>query len=287
MLEYKSKDLINSHERIFIRHDPKLVIANCPEHIHEFIEIVYIYSGCGAQWVNNIKYQVSRGGLLFINIGDTHAHHTEKGLSTGQCFIDLEFFKNEIINQDNAVDLLTLTYLKEFNNLFVNIPSYAAFEGKQQLEMESIFNSMEAEFTSKSPGYMVAIKGYINIIFTKIFRAARKTDNLLFETIGKITPEVLEYIQKNYNKKITLSELAQKSSYNPAYFSTLFKEFCGKNLTDYLSEIRVKEAIRQLKETKRSVKEICFAVGYQSKTRFFKVFKAHTGLTPSQYRKNI
>jgi AraC family transcriptional regulator, L-rhamnose operon transcriptional activator RhaR len=283
--EYKSFDHIDPHEKIFVRLVPQSVICNCDSHLHEFIEIVYIISGFGIHHVDNTRYHVNKGGLLFINAGHTHAHYTETGNCYCQCFIDLEFFNNEIINKDNALDLLAITHLKEFHDMVANMPPHVAFDKKQQMEIESIFSALVDELTSKSPGYRGVIKGYINILFAKIFRAARQTDRLLFEVFSKIAPEVLEYIKDHYNKKITLDEVAKKSYYNPSYFSKIFKECYGKPFVKYLSELRVNEAIRLLQETDCSVKEICFSVGYQSKNQFFRVFKSHTGMTPGQYRR--
>jgi mannose-6-phosphate isomerase-like protein (cupin superfamily) len=62
---FKADEMLNPNENISITKN-KVKIAELP-HTHEFIELVYIFSGSGRQCVNGISYNVSKGDLLFIN----------------------------------------------------------------------------------------------------------------------------------------------------------------------------------------------------------------------------
>lgn len=99
-------------------------------------------------------------------------------------------------------------------------------------------------------------------------------------------PKILNYIHCNFNRKIYLNELAELGKYNPSYFSLLFKEFTGDTLTDYVKKIRMQQAKKMLLETNFSVEQICTTVGYGEKKQFYKLFKYHEGVTPSQFRKS-
>jgi len=93
-----------------------------------------------------------------------------------------------------------------------------------------------------------------------------------------------QYISKNFTHPITLEIISNEVGFSPAYFSTLFKSKTGENFSDYLFNIRMEEAKRQLRETQNTVSIICTNVGYSDIKHFTKGFKKHTGLKPKEYR---
>lgn len=102
--------------------------------------------------------------------------------------------------------------------------------------------------------------------------------------LTKVTEKILEYIDSNYEKDISMQDLAREMNYSEAYFSKLFKQCFGKNFTSYLTEYRVNEAKKQLENQNINVKEIGRAVGYGDSNYFAKVFKRVTGQSPTEYR---
>lgn len=94
-----------------------------------------------------------------------------------------------------------------------------------------------------------------------------------------------EYILQNYSKALTLEEVAGHAGFSAVYFSTMFKKLTGQSFADYLTEVRLAEAKKLLKEGKMSILEISEAVGYSDNKYFRKLFKKVTGMKPSDYRK--
>lgn len=101
---------------------------------------------------------------------------------------------------------------------------------------------------------------------------------------ANIIQKVQEYVAHNYDRDISLEEIAGQIGMNPAYLSRYFKQRTGKTFMDYLSAVRVNQAIELLKNPSNRVYEIGELVGYKSLKHFYKIFKKHTSLTPSQYR---
>lgn len=93
-----------------------------------------------------------------------------------------------------------------------------------------------------------------------------------------------EYISKNYQKTLTLEEVAENVQLSPQYFSKIFKERCGSSFIDYLTEVRVEKAKELIRTKERSVKEVCYEVGYKDPNYFSRVFKKYTGVSPSDYQ---
>lgn len=285
MYQYKAENWIKSEENISINKYTVYKHEEIEAHTHDFLEIVYIWSGSGCHIINGATYPVERGDLLFFNYGDYHLFHTSAEMGMINCLIKPEFIGNELVESENALDILALSAFKDFTGLIDSILPKVKFLGRDLMEVEALFESMQYEFEQKALGYRAVLKSYLNVLLTKLFRVIKKSDvNDFYGDIGKVTPEILEFIEANYNKKLTLKELAKYSFYNPAYFSRIFKECYGKTLTEYITEKRMIEALRMIGETDLSIENICYLVGYKDRKQFYKLFKSYTGLTPSKYR---
>jgi AraC-like DNA-binding protein len=92
------------------------------------------------------------------------------------------------------------------------------------------------------------------------------------------------FISENFSRKLSLQEIAAVSGLSAPYFSTIFKEEMGENLSKYLNRLRVEKASRLLLETDYSLSEIAGACCFEDQSWFSKIFKAYTGLSPGKYR---
>jgi AraC-like DNA-binding protein/ligand-binding sensor protein len=92
------------------------------------------------------------------------------------------------------------------------------------------------------------------------------------------------YIYENFTRKISLKEIAENSGLSAPYFSTIFREEMGENLSSYLNRLRVEKAGRLLTETNMSLAEIAGSCGFEDQSWFSKIFKSFTGTSPGKYR---
>jgi two-component system response regulator YesN len=93
------------------------------------------------------------------------------------------------------------------------------------------------------------------------------------------------YIQKNYEKPISLEQVSDAIGLTPSYFSAVFKKETGEGFARYLSRIRVHEAKGLLRETRLPIHDICKRVGYADIKHFTRTFKSEAGITPGEFRK--
>lgn len=93
-----------------------------------------------------------------------------------------------------------------------------------------------------------------------------------------------EYIHEHYAEEVTLQALANQFFLHPNYLSKLFTEKTGQNFIEYLTQVRVENAKKLLRETGLKVYDVSQMVGYESPKYFSRVFKELTGLTPREYR---
>lgn len=94
---------------------------------------------------------------------------------------------------------------------------------------------------------------------------------------------VLRIIHMQYMKNITMESVAGQMNYTPYYLSRVFKKYTGCTFSEYLSNYRIEQAKKLIREGKLSIKEIASATGFNSQGYFAKIFKKYTGVSPSDF----
>ena len=94
----------------------------------------------------------------------------------------------------------------------------------------------------------------------------------------------VEYIEKNYAKQISLSDIARETKLSESHLSVLFKTETGINFLQYLNAVRITNATHLLLQTSMNVTEIASATGFPSPGYFTKMFRRFKGKTPTEYR---
>lgn len=98
---------------------------------------------------------------------------------------------------------------------------------------------------------------------------------------------IKRYIYQNYNKPITMNDLADQLYLTPQYMSKFIKQHLGFNFVDYLNSIRLKKAVEELTSTTNSITQIAFNHGFPNLTAFNKSFRAVYNETPMKYRNQL
>lgn len=96
---------------------------------------------------------------------------------------------------------------------------------------------------------------------------------------------ILEFLQNNCNRSLTLEELAEYLHFNASYASDLFRKRFGKSFIPYVTDMRMETAKSLLKSGRFKVYEVAEQVGYQDEKYFQKIFKKCVGCTPKEYQR--
>ena len=96
--------------------------------------------------------------------------------------------------------------------------------------------------------------------------------------------KVFSYLIGNYQQEVCLKTVAKIANLTPTAFCRYFKTVTRKTLVETVTEFRINHACQLLRNTEKSVNEICFECGFGNNSYFNKTFKAITDYTPLQYR---
>lgn len=151
---------------------------------------------------------------------------------------------------------------------------------------------MKYEFASRS-NYLPDVMSTENMdalrnwFVQKMATACRNMTEKKNEKSVKVIDSAKIYIQKNYNKDISLDEVSREVNISPYYFSKLFKDETGEGFVEYLTNIRIDKAKGLIADTDYSMKEICQMVGYTDPNYFSRAFKKKVGVTPTEYKETL
>jgi len=182
-------------------------------------------------------------------------------------------------------DLLEKPEAKHLNELFTNAAKGVRFTGSSLTEIKMVLNQMlftkglhRASLMLYLLDLMAHSKSQI-ILSSPVFNSVENSKDA-----DKINL-IFEYIFKNFQNNIALSEVASLIHMTPAAFCRYFKTKTNRTLIDFVKEVRVGYAAKLLVEGKCNVTEACYQSGHNNLSNFNKHFKESKGLSPREFMK--
>lgn len=145
------------------------------------------------------------------------------------------------------------------------------------------YNDLELK-TAQNPGDIVETDGIMRQLLSSIIRTAHEYNSKIYQAMQHFKT-VLEFIDDNLDKQITLEDMANLCYLSPVYFSNLFYEKLGVRPIQYLNQKRIQKIQTLLMCTNKRITEISKECGFQDTNYFCRVFKKNIGTSPAQYRR--
>ena len=180
-----------------------------------------------------------------------------------------DIFKNiDELFSEKHVDELNVDYFIELSKILKT----------KLIEIDDTFKINNIYWYSNIHEYIIHLKECIFIVDERL---VSMDDNSTNSAVKK----GVEYINKNYNKDINLTIIANEVSLNYTYFCELFKIYTGETFVNYLKKLRVEKAIELLlNNPNHKIYEIANMVGYKDAKQFTKTFRKITGISPVEYK---
>lgn len=128
--------------------------------------------------------------------------------------------------------------------------------------------------------YILSLEENYHLLASKSFANVKNTPE------NQRVRKVEEYIDAHFQGEVRLKTLSEIAGMTPAAFSRYFRMQTGKTVSDYIIELRLGYAARQLVDTSTSIAEICYDCGFNNISNFNRIFKKKKGCSPSTFREN-
>ena len=247
-------------------------------HMHDYHEMLYVFSGHCNIFVNKELYDVPPGYIIILPAGYIHkTTYTDKSATTR--FVirftqkDLELLADKIgMDKIDEIMSQTVHIIPEQRREYVErIMDLMKYENDLQDDLSASFNDI-----------------HFQELMLFLIRSSQQDDDILEKVVieNNIIKEVADYIYLNYDKPITLDDMAYKFNVSRSYLSKKFKSVTGVGFKAYLISVRIQAACTRLLESDDSITQIAIECGFNDSNYFGDAFRHCKGMSPAKYRKS-
>lgn len=230
-----------------------------------------VTDGQGELEYDGASYRISAGYCVFLDCRKTFCYcPVEKDL-TVQYIYFAGFHMEEIYKQfiDKGIPCFRSygpkVYMQEWQHIYdIAASARASLSTARDMEMYAALISLVTNLIKLEENTRVPVR-----------RALHKRD----------LQSVKEYLDKNYQEKITLDDLSETFFINKFYLTRLFREQYGASVNDYLIQVRLSHAKSLLRSTNMPIKKISSDCGFKNTNYFYKVFRKREGVSPGEFQK--
>ena len=247
-------------------------------HIHSRMELMKVIKGPVSVTVGINHYLCYDGDIIFVPPNTLHEVSAEcsNKLLKGIIFVYEPFNFNFT---DYRYDIL-LDNSKIQNHIITRDSNYYK-------DMDVSFNNIYNTHKNKSDTLNLEESAYILLLLATLIKIyAPDFKKNLDNQYLRLQP-VLDYINKHYREKIYISSLSNILNLCDDYFIKLFKSTMKQSPAQYITNIRIHQAMILLSSTKLSIADIAEKTGFASYEHFCRTFKQRNNVTPYSYRKKV
>lgn len=256
-----------------------------PYHFHKEYELTTILKGQGSRFVGNNISGFEHQDMVLIGKNLPHHWHDDKKVSTPRDNIKAIILKFD--SDFNGVRLFDLPENHQIKELLNKASTGLRIFGET---FKKVGTLMQLLLTATGPDRLA--------LLLKILHEIAISDELEELSSDGYVPKnpdhevdrmnrVYEYIMKNYQGEISLTNAASVACMNEAAFCKYFKKRYNKTFIQVVSETRISYACRELLQDNASLADVCYDSGFNTFSNFTKTFKRLTGKSPREYQLNI
>lgn len=243
--------------------------------------LLFITSGYNELKSGFEQYITKSHEMIVVPAGQIFSIDTFNSKKTG--FI-CQFHPDILIGKYGSRELIN-----EFDFLKIWGKPNISFDEKESKFIYQLLNRLEIQFRESNDQNLDIIQPYIIALLSEINevnkKSAKKDKNITASTT--LTIKFKELIYNHIKKEHSVGYYASMLNVTPNHLNKSIKSVTGKSPSKWIDEIILLEAKYLLYQTKLSVSEIAFQIGYHDQSYFCRVFKKQEGITPVQYRKLI
>lgn len=274
---------ILGYER-FIEMRPHTRFTKFPKHRHNYIEMIYNCKGKTSHVINgHDEILLEEGEILLLGTDAVHeVGYADSDDIAVNFIIKPEFFNSAV----NGVGFGNAIYNLIMSDLSSGGESFIRFDVKNILPAKNLIENLIWSFIFPEEHSNALQNMTMGLLFAELTeRAGVVSKSVVSSYEQDLVLKVVNYIESSY-KDAKLLIIAEELNVSVVALSKLVKNATGKTFKDLLQEKRMHEAEKLISNTKISITEIIFSVGYENTNFFYKMFSLKHGCTPKEYRKN-
>lgn len=230
-----------------------------------------------------IQYENINSGKHYLNLN--YPSHTENDLMDAIKLADTEKAKELLHKLFKCIFALGLSpqeYQIPLTRLLNNILIMMQESG---ISLNQIYHVNGSLFEELTDLHIVAeIEDWFwSMVILPMIRIFHSRQNAQYHNISE---KIIDIVQHDYDKDLTLEECASRLHYNANYLSSVFRKETQYYFSEYLAMYRFKMAKKWLEETDMPIKDIAARLRYNNSQNFIRSFRKQEGMTPGQYRDN-
>lgn len=253
-----------------------------PHHWHRHLEFLFFVKGEALIECGSASMSASAGDLIAVNSNELHY-----GISAStELFYYALIFDVSLLHSQSA-DAAETKFITPLTQNRLLLRNYIGSDESASACMHAIIRELEQreigyELAIKSELYRLLtllIRGYVGTVLTQDEHAER------MKNVERFAP-VFDYIDRHFKDELSVELLAGIAGLSRFHFSRLFKELCGRTVTEYITTTRLNIADDLLRRSPLSVSEVAAATGFNDIYYFSRTFKKHKHVSPSSIRGN-
>lgn len=253
-------------------------------HIHDYWELIYVFSGNFYNVINDHKTQLDQNQILLLNPNKIHAPYIQYdsdfiiNIIFKKSFVEKHFL--DIMAKDNTMFDFFFHYIYGIHDN----DDYILFQKTEKNKY--LIESIIMEYCDKSHMYQQMITGYLIALFAEFARQSEQNKNPLSQAGNRDISDILLFIKQQFTT-VTLNQIAKRFNYSPNYLSRLIKSTTGKTFKEIVLDYKLECVKNLLASTNLSIEKISGILNFKDSFYISKLFKKKYGITPSNYRMNI
>ena len=257
-----------------------------PMHWHDEMELVYVEKGEYDVFIDLEGYHVKKGDIVIVN---PYLLHSFRQYNDERTVFRTIIFNINMLTGNNT-DACAIKYLTPYLEGFYINPIVISPDSSHYDELKECVLKLIAEFDNKEKFYEIKIKAELfnmfHILFNHFFMPDVHEPSIKDNTTRNIKT-ILDYIEANYMKTITIDELAESVNLSKHYFMRFFKKYMGMTCIEYINDYRLNVATNLLLTTGMQITEVAAQIGITNLSYFNRIFKKKYNMTPKEYRYNV
>lgn len=245
---------------------------------HNEYELSMILKGSAEFCIEGRTYMLETDDIIMINANQGHA-----SLSTSPESIAL------VLRFDPSV---FSSFLGNESNPFFQCRSEKETRDSSEFrQLRSYLSGILLSLSGSSLPADYSAWGYFFLLISKLYDSFQAPSDQFLNTghlsHSKTIRTIIDYVEKNFTSKITLSEIADLVQYNRTYISTFFRSNVGINFYEHLTRVRLRHALHELNMTDKTMTTIAHESGFPDLKSFNQFFYRYFQKYPREYREQM